>query len=179
MALPHADSQALPVSLLQSPELTLSQKIRSKLQNPDLLELCHLVPKEVVQLGEAQETKMANYLCFGMSCNRGTVAPVLWPCSLPGEWKFVDLVVAKWTSPPQLIGKARILNPTPGWASHGPELGRHKPWPVIHQAPTPNSLSLTSAWFLCPQGARAMVRRVERRTLRLFEPGCSAMAWQA
>uniref|UniRef100_A0A8C3W9P3 Endonuclease 8-like 1 n=1 Tax=Catagonus wagneri TaxID=51154 RepID=A0A8C3W9P3_9CETA len=34
-----------------SPELTLSQKIRAKLKNPDLLELCHLVPKEVVQLG--------------------------------------------------------------------------------------------------------------------------------
>ncbi|XP_054556067.1 endonuclease 8-like 1 isoform X2 [Talpa occidentalis] len=34
-----------------NPELTLSQKIRVKLQNPDLLELCHLVPKEVVQLG--------------------------------------------------------------------------------------------------------------------------------
>ncbi|XP_062062424.1 endonuclease 8-like 1 isoform X10 [Lepus europaeus] len=34
-----------------SPTLTLSQKIRAKLQNPDLLELCHLVPKEVVQLG--------------------------------------------------------------------------------------------------------------------------------
>ncbi|XP_058283727.1 endonuclease 8-like 1 isoform X7 [Hylobates moloch] len=34
-----------------SPELTLSQKIRTKLQNPDLLELCHSVPKEVVQLG--------------------------------------------------------------------------------------------------------------------------------
>lgn len=39
--------------LLQSPELTLSQKIKAKLQNPDLLELCHLVPKEVVQLGKA------------------------------------------------------------------------------------------------------------------------------
>ncbi|XP_057344977.1 endonuclease 8-like 1 isoform X4 [Manis pentadactyla] len=35
----------------QSPELTLSQKIRAKLWNPDLLELCHSVPKEVVQLG--------------------------------------------------------------------------------------------------------------------------------
>ncbi|XP_051053495.1 endonuclease 8-like 1 isoform X1 [Phodopus roborovskii] len=34
-----------------NPELTLSQKIKAKLQNPDLLELCHLVPKEVVQLG--------------------------------------------------------------------------------------------------------------------------------
>ncbi|XP_043778127.1 endonuclease 8-like 1 isoform X6 [Cervus elaphus] len=41
----------LPLPLLQSPELTLSQKIRAKLQNPDLLELCHSVPKEVVQLG--------------------------------------------------------------------------------------------------------------------------------
>ncbi|XP_042524776.1 endonuclease 8-like 1 isoform X2 [Dipodomys spectabilis] len=34
-----------------SPELTLSQKIRARLQNPDLLELCHLLPKEVVRLG--------------------------------------------------------------------------------------------------------------------------------
>lgn len=59
MALPHADSQFLPLPLLQSPELTLSQKIRAKLQNPDLLELCHSVPKEVVQLGEAWEPKMA------------------------------------------------------------------------------------------------------------------------
>ncbi|KAK2103446.1 Endonuclease 8-like 1 [Saguinus oedipus] len=38
-----------------SPELTLSQKIKAKLQNPDLLELCHSVPKEVVQLGEAKD----------------------------------------------------------------------------------------------------------------------------
>lgn len=36
---------------LQSPELTLSQKIKAKIQNPDLLELCHSVPKEVVALG--------------------------------------------------------------------------------------------------------------------------------
>ncbi|KAM4826460.1 endonuclease 8-like 1 [Thomomys bottae] len=34
-----------------SPELTLSQKIRDRLKNPDLLELCHSLPKEVVQLG--------------------------------------------------------------------------------------------------------------------------------
>ncbi|XP_057580082.1 endonuclease 8-like 1 isoform X4 [Hippopotamus amphibius kiboko] len=51
VALPHAVIQVLPLPLLQSPELTLSQKIRAKLQNPDLLELCHLVPKEVIQLG--------------------------------------------------------------------------------------------------------------------------------
>ncbi|XP_012584108.1 PREDICTED: endonuclease 8-like 1 isoform X1 [Condylura cristata] len=40
-----------------NPELTLSQKIRVKLQNPDLLELCHLVPKEVVQLGGKSHKK--------------------------------------------------------------------------------------------------------------------------
>ncbi|XP_057344976.1 endonuclease 8-like 1 isoform X3 [Manis pentadactyla] len=50
----------------QSPELTLSQKIRAKLWNPDLLELCHSVPKEVVQLGEVQKAKMASHLCFGI-----------------------------------------------------------------------------------------------------------------
>ncbi|XP_072484410.1 endonuclease 8-like 1 isoform X2 [Notamacropus eugenii] len=34
-----------------NPELTLSKKVKAKLENPDLLELCHLVPKEVIQLG--------------------------------------------------------------------------------------------------------------------------------
>ncbi|EAW99257.1 nei endonuclease VIII-like 1 (E. coli), isoform CRA_c [Homo sapiens] len=59
-----------------SPELTLSQKIRTKLQNPDLLELCHSVPKEVVQLGgkgygsESGEEDFAAFRawlrCYGM-----------------------------------------------------------------------------------------------------------------
>ncbi|XP_017403461.1 endonuclease 8-like 1 isoform X4 [Cebus imitator] len=40
-----------------SPELTLSQRIKAKLQNPDLLELCHSVPKEVVQLGRKSRKK--------------------------------------------------------------------------------------------------------------------------
>ncbi|XP_057580084.1 endonuclease 8-like 1 isoform X6 [Hippopotamus amphibius kiboko] len=66
----------LPLPLLQSPELTLSQKIRAKLQNPDLLELCHLVPKEVIQLGgkgygpESGEEDFAAFQawlrCYGM-----------------------------------------------------------------------------------------------------------------
>lgn len=33
-------------------------------------------------------------------------------------------------SPPELpheAGRARILNSTPGWESHGPEWGRHQP----------------------------------------------------
>ncbi|XP_062946827.1 endonuclease 8-like 1 isoform X4 [Cynocephalus volans] len=59
-----------------SPELTLSQKIRAKLQNPDLLELCHSVPKEVIQLGgkgyglESGEEDFAAFRawlqCYGM-----------------------------------------------------------------------------------------------------------------
>ncbi|XP_024896107.1 endonuclease 8-like 1 isoform X1 [Pteropus alecto] len=61
----------------RSPELTLSQKIRAKLQNPDLLELCHSVPKEVVQLGgkgygqESGEEDFAAFRawlqCYGMA----------------------------------------------------------------------------------------------------------------
>ncbi|XP_038622898.1 endonuclease 8-like 1 isoform X2 [Tachyglossus aculeatus] len=35
-----------------SSELTLSQKVKAKLQNPDLLELCHTVPMEVTHLGK-------------------------------------------------------------------------------------------------------------------------------
>ncbi|XP_007947135.1 endonuclease 8-like 1 [Orycteropus afer afer] len=60
-----------------SPDLTLSQKIKAKLQNPDLLELCHLVPKEVVQLGgkgyglESGEEDFAAFRawlrCYGVS----------------------------------------------------------------------------------------------------------------
>ncbi|KAM5337127.1 endonuclease 8-like 1 isoform 2-T3 [Glossophaga mutica] len=60
-----------------SPELTLSQKIKAKLQNPDLLELCHSVPKEVVQLGgkgygqESGEDDFAAFRawlqCYGMA----------------------------------------------------------------------------------------------------------------
>nr|XP_023408697.1 endonuclease 8-like 1 isoform X3 [Loxodonta africana] len=63
--------------LRQSPELTLSQKIKAKLQNPDLLELCHSVPKEVVQLGgkgygpESGEEDFAAFQawlqCYGVS----------------------------------------------------------------------------------------------------------------
>ncbi|XP_017403458.1 endonuclease 8-like 1 isoform X2 [Cebus imitator] len=59
-----------------SPELTLSQRIKAKLQNPDLLELCHSVPKEVVQLGgkgygsESGEEDFAAFRawlrCYGM-----------------------------------------------------------------------------------------------------------------
>ncbi|XP_051898587.1 endonuclease 8-like 1 isoform X2 [Pristis pectinata] len=32
-------------------ELTLSKKIKMKLENPDILELCHLLPMEVINLG--------------------------------------------------------------------------------------------------------------------------------
>ncbi|XP_048724344.1 endonuclease 8-like 1 isoform X2 [Caretta caretta] len=35
----------------QSPDLTLSKKVKLKRENPDLLELCHAVPMEVIDMG--------------------------------------------------------------------------------------------------------------------------------
>ncbi|KAK2103406.1 hypothetical protein P7K49_017262 [Saguinus oedipus] len=81
-----------------SPELTLSQKIKAKLQNPDLLELCHSVPKEVVQLGgkgyrsESREEDFAPFCtwlpCYGMpgmsslqDRNGRTICFQVGPCS--------------------------------------------------------------------------------------------------
>ena len=83
MSLTHADGQTLSLPFLQSPELTLSQKIKEKLQNPDLLELCHSVPKEVIRLGKAWEARTASPLCFGILCSpRGSCCPFqgLVPC---------------------------------------------------------------------------------------------------
>lgn len=65
---------------LQSPELTLSQKIKAKLQNPDLLELCHLVPKEVVELGEAWGSQ--DDVCFSL-CEMLSSYPLG-----PREWEL-------------------------------------------------------------------------------------------
>lgn len=48
---------------------------------------------------------MAGWLCFGISCNLGQFLPLSGPGSLPGEWKFVDLVISKWTIPPGRQGK--------------------------------------------------------------------------
>ncbi|XP_012584109.1 PREDICTED: endonuclease 8-like 1 isoform X2 [Condylura cristata] len=80
-----------------NPELTLSQKIRVKLQNPDLLELCHLVPKEVVQLGgkgygpESGEEDFAAFRawlrCYGvqgMSSLRDRQGRTIWFQGDPG-----------------------------------------------------------------------------------------------
>ncbi|XP_065727532.1 endonuclease 8-like 1 isoform X4 [Phocoena phocoena] len=80
-----------------SPELTLSQKIRAKLQNPDLLELCHSVPKEVVQLGgkgygpESTEEDFAAFRawlrCYGtpgMSSLRDRHGRTIWFQGDPG-----------------------------------------------------------------------------------------------
>uniref|UniRef100_A0A8D0N8P1 Endonuclease 8-like 1 n=1 Tax=Sus scrofa TaxID=9823 RepID=A0A8D0N8P1_PIG len=61
-----------------SPELTLSQKIKAKLQNPDLLELCHSVPKEVVQLGEPGGQRLWAGEQGGGLCCLPSLAAVLW-----------------------------------------------------------------------------------------------------
>lgn len=41
-----------PSPRLQNSSLTLSKKLKLKRENPDLLELCHTVPMEVVAAGE-------------------------------------------------------------------------------------------------------------------------------
>lgn len=112
-ALPQADSQALPARL-QNPELTLSQKIRIKLQNPDLLELCHLVPKEVVQLGEAEGTKTACKPC----CATWTAVLL----SLAPHW-----VGSSWTSWPVPIS-SRLQHSRHGHSRRG------RPWARVGKA---------------------------------------------
>lgn len=80
-----------------SPELTLSQKVKARLQNPDLLELCHLVPKEVVELGGkgyGQELGDADFAAFrawlrcysvsGMSSLRDRHGRTIWFQGDPG-----------------------------------------------------------------------------------------------
>nr|XP_014696888.2 endonuclease 8-like 1 isoform X1 [Equus asinus]XP_014696889.2 endonuclease 8-like 1 isoform X1 [Equus asinus]XP_044620321.1 endonuclease 8-like 1 isoform X1 [Equus asinus]XP_044620328.1 endonuclease 8-like 1 isoform X1 [Equus asinus] len=142
-----------------SPALTLSQKIRAKLQNPDLLELCHSVSKEVVQLGEAREAKMANHLCLSMLCNLGQFLPLSGPSSPPGEGKFLDIVVAKWTRPPHLSGGK----------GYGPEIGEEdfaafRAWLRCYGMPGMSSLQDRhgrTIWFqgdpgpLAPKGGKS------------------------
>ncbi|XP_039349284.1 endonuclease 8-like 1 isoform X2 [Mauremys reevesii] len=43
--------EALQHRKQQSPDLTLSKKVKLKRENPDLLELCHAVPMEVIHMG--------------------------------------------------------------------------------------------------------------------------------
>ncbi|XP_043349910.1 endonuclease 8-like 1 isoform X1 [Dermochelys coriacea] len=43
--------EALQHRKQQSPDLTLSKKVKLKQENPDLLELCHVVPMEVIHMG--------------------------------------------------------------------------------------------------------------------------------
>ncbi|XP_032655665.1 endonuclease 8-like 1 isoform X3 [Chelonoidis abingdonii] len=43
--------EALQHRKQQSPDLTLSKKVKLKQENPDLLELCHAVPMEVIHMG--------------------------------------------------------------------------------------------------------------------------------
>ncbi|CAM4609846.1 unnamed protein product [Lepidochelys olivacea] len=43
--------EALQHRKQQSPDLTLSKKVKLKRENPDLLELCHAVPMEVIDMG--------------------------------------------------------------------------------------------------------------------------------
>ncbi|KAH0619860.1 hypothetical protein JD844_014232, partial [Phrynosoma platyrhinos] len=54
------------VSLLQTSGLTLSKKVKLKRENPDLLELCHMVPMEVINLELFQAGQYINAVCGGL-----------------------------------------------------------------------------------------------------------------
>ncbi|XP_051838176.1 endonuclease 8-like 1 [Antechinus flavipes] len=80
-----------------NPELTLSKKVKAKLENPDLLELCHSVPMEVIQLGgkgygpEREEDDFSAFRawlrCYsvsGMSCLPDRHGRTIWFQGDPG-----------------------------------------------------------------------------------------------
>ncbi|XP_038178929.1 endonuclease 8-like 1 isoform X4 [Arvicola amphibius] len=135
-----------------SPELTLSQKIKAKLQNPDLLELCHLVPKEVVQLGEAWEAKMASVLCFSS--------------------------VRYWAAILLTLENGSLLN-RPGGKGYGPERGEEdfaafRAWLQCYGMPGMSSLRDRhgrTIWFkgepgpLAPKGGRSRKKKSKETQL--------------
>nr|XP_013812457.1 PREDICTED: endonuclease 8-like 1 [Apteryx mantelli mantelli] len=80
----------------QDPSLTLSKKLKLKRENPDLLELCHTVPMEVVKMGEkgydpeysGDSTAFKNWLqCYsmpGMRSLRDSKGRTIWFQGEPG-----------------------------------------------------------------------------------------------
>ncbi|XP_010221950.1 PREDICTED: endonuclease 8-like 1, partial [Tinamus guttatus] len=80
----------------QDPSLTLSKKLKLKRENPDLLELCHTVSMEVVELGgkgydpehSEDTTAFRNWLqCYsvpGMNCLRDSKGRTIWFQGEPG-----------------------------------------------------------------------------------------------
>ncbi|KAM8804641.1 endonuclease 8-like 1 [Eudromia elegans] len=80
----------------QDPSLTLSRKLKLKRENPDLLELCHTVPMEVVELGGkaydpehlGDDTAFRNWLqCYsvpGMNSLRDGKGRTIWFQGEPG-----------------------------------------------------------------------------------------------
>ncbi|XP_038317136.1 endonuclease 8-like 1 isoform X3 [Canis lupus familiaris] len=116
-----------------SPEQTLSQKIRAKLQSPDLLELCHSVPKEVVQLGgkgygpESGEEDFAAFRawlrCYGvpgMSSLRDRRGRTIWfQGESPARRNPRERSRGRSTGPRALSFQAR---PVPGHVGHGEAL---------------------------------------------------------
>ncbi|XP_022367767.1 endonuclease 8-like 1 isoform X2 [Enhydra lutris kenyoni] len=118
-----------------SPELTLSQKIRAKLQNPDLLELCHSVPKEVVQLGgkgygpEHGEEDFAAFRawlqCYGvpgMSSLRDRRGRTIWFQGDPGPLAPKGGKSRKKKSKGAQQGPEHRLEPLPGHVGHAETL---------------------------------------------------------
>ncbi|XP_067871510.1 endonuclease 8-like 1 [Heterodontus francisci] len=78
-------------------ELTLSKKIKMKLENPDLLELCHMLPMEVINLGSGKgydpehsddssafEAWLRCYYVAGMQLLRDSNGRTIWFQGNPG-----------------------------------------------------------------------------------------------
>ncbi|XP_072349039.1 endonuclease 8-like 1 isoform X4 [Scyliorhinus torazame] len=77
-------------------ELTLSKKVKWKLENPDLLELCHMLPMEVINLGgkgydpehlddsSAFEDWLRCYYVDGMQLLRDSNGRTIWFQGTPG-----------------------------------------------------------------------------------------------
>ncbi|XP_053320728.1 endonuclease 8-like 1 isoform X2 [Spea bombifrons] len=80
----------------QSSDVSLSKKVKIKKENPDLLQLCHLVPKEVINLGgkgygtgktedyAAFESWLRCYYVSGMKSLRDSNGRTIWFQGNPG-----------------------------------------------------------------------------------------------
>ncbi|NXO87521.1 NEIL1 Endonuclease, partial [Sitta europaea] len=78
----------------KDPSLTLSKKVKRRQENPDLLELCHTVPKEVIMAELLDPEHSDNYVAFkdwlqcylvpGMSSLRDRSGRTIWFQGEPG-----------------------------------------------------------------------------------------------
>ncbi|XP_003784577.1 endonuclease 8-like 1 isoform X1 [Otolemur garnettii] len=166
-----------------SPELTLSQKIRAKLQNPDLLELCHSVPKEVVQLGgkgygpESGEEDFAAFRawlqCYGvpgMSSLRDRHGRTIWFQGDPGPLAPKGCKSRqKKSKATQLSPEDRVEDPPPPRRTSAriQKTQRDLPEKTTTQQPEGSSLQQDPGAFTVPNKGRKKRRQATTGHRRL------------